>query len=30
MEKMEIKRDEKGYVTMGVKEFLLDRDSLEA
>ena len=27
---MKPRRDEKGYVTMGVKEFLLDRDSLEA
>ena len=27
---MKPRRDEKGYVTMGVKEFLLDRESLEA
>lgn len=27
---MKPRRDEKGYVMMGVKEFLLDRDSLEA
>ena len=27
---MNPRRDEKGYVTMGVKEFLLDRDSLDA
>lgn len=27
---MKPRRDEKGYVTMGVKEFLLDRDSLDA
>ena len=27
---MKPRRDEKGYVMMGVKEFLLDKDSLEA
>ena len=27
---MKPRRDEKGYVTMGVKEFLLDKDSLES
>ena len=27
---MKPRRDDKGYVMMGVKEFLLDRDSLEA
>lgn len=27
---MKPRRDEKGYVTMGVKEFLLDKDSLDA
>ena len=27
---MKLRRDEKGYVMIGVKEFLLDKDSLEA
>lgn len=27
---MKPRRDEKGYVTMGIKEFLLDKDSLDA
>ena len=27
---MKPRRDEKGYVMMGVKEFLLDKDSLDA
>ena len=27
---MKVRRDEKGYVMMGVKEFLLDKNSLDA
>ena len=27
---MKLRRDEKGYVMMGIKEFLLDKDSLDA